>query len=253
MQFDAATIERMVRDVLRQIQPASSSPPLSSPASPNSTLLLSVPDKQVEVTRRTEQPIVTPRIVLADRIITADLLKEKAKPASQLIIGPKSIITPAAQDFLRLNRINWERGPTTPAADSIPSVGWRILISSANEPIKKAIAALCQQRTQIKHELVGTATEAATAVVTAMSRGEVPGMIVVTAAAHAVACRVNRQASIRAAAVSDLKSWNAAETSLHPNVVCVDPSERSFMELQNLLNRIVSQAPGADPPLIEIT
>src|SRR4051812_7512876 len=101
MQFDAVTIERMVQDVLKQLQPPAK---IDSQAS-GATKLLSVPATKSAVSEEIRKVVVPPSLVLADRIITADLLKEKTSPASQIVIGPKSIITPAAQDFLRLNHI----------------------------------------------------------------------------------------------------------------------------------------------------
>jgi phage host-nuclease inhibitor protein Gam len=253
MQFDAATIERMVQDVLRQLQPSSSTP--ATPVTP--AKLLSVPTQQTinfptptaadVVPQKMGQPASPSQVVLSDRVITADLLKEKAKPASQIVIGVKSLITPAAQDFLKLNRITWERGTSSPTALTAKSISWRILGSSVSEAAKKAVTAICQQRPQVKFELVGTATEAAKSAVAAISRGEVPGVIILTSAANVVACKVNRNQSIRAAIVSDLKSWNAAETTLYPNVACIDAADRSYMELQNILNRIVSKPPSEAP------
>lgn len=253
MQFDAATIERMVQDVLNQLQPASSKSAIpDSPAK-----LLSVPTQSLaNITTpaaagvapiQVKQPASPPRVVLQDRVITADLLRENAKPASQIVIGVKSLITPAAQDFLKLNRITWERGTSSPTAPTAAPVNWRILGSSVSEAAKKAVAAVCQQRPQIKFELVGTATEAAKSAVAAISRGEVPGVIILASATNVVACKVNRNQAIRAAIISDLKSWNAAETTLYPNIACIDPADRSYMELQNILNRITSKPP-ADAP-----
>jgi hypothetical protein len=250
MQFDAATIERMVQDVLRQLQP---SPGTSvTPIAP--AKLLSVPTQQtaaptvaVGEPAKVEQPASPPQVVVSDRVITADLLREKARPGTQIVIGVKSLITPAAHDYLKLNRITWERGTSNPTATTATSISWKILGSSVSESARKAVTAVCQQRPQIKFELVGTATEAAKSAVAAISRGEVPGVIILTSAVNVVACKVNRNQSIRAAIVSDLKSWNAAETNMSPNVVCIDPADRSFMELQNILNRIVSKAPPEAP------
>lgn len=247
MQFDAATIEQMVQDVLKQLQPVSA--PASPPILPAVSVMTteSKPTVPPGAEARADTPNARPQVNLTDRIITADLLKEKISPASQVLIGSKSIITPAAQDFLRLNRITWQRSGTATSSAGLPTPTWQILINSVNESVKKAVAGTWQQRAHVKQELVGTATEAATAVLTAISRAEIKGIIVVTTAAHAVACRVNRHQAVRAAVVTDLRSWSTAETTLQPNVACVDPTERSFMELQNILNRIVSK-PAAGPP-----
>src|SRR4051812_13528324 len=104
MQFDAAAIERMVQDVLKQLQPSAS----TSATPVTAAKLLSVPTQKitsiatptaaVAVPAKAEQPTSPPRVVLSDRVITADLLKEKAKPGTQIVIGVKSLITPAAQD-----------------------------------------------------------------------------------------------------------------------------------------------------------
>ena len=119
-------------------------------------------------------------------------------------------------------------------------VRWKILLSNVAEHTARAIDVVCQQRSLVQRELVGSATESATAAVTAISRAEVAGVIVVTTAPELVACRTNRNSVVRAVVVSDLAGWSRIQPQLKPNVVCISPQGRGFMELQNIINKVVS-------------
>lgn len=244
MNVDAATIERMVREVLSQTQP-------SAPVRPSSTAASNIPDKLLTVpsvgTPTQEKPAATNAVMIRDRIVTADLLQEHAKPGSKIVIAKKAILTPAAQDYLRNSRITFERADAS-AAEASPSLArWKILVSGVTEHTIRAVESVCHQRANVKREIVGSASESAVAAVSAISRAEVAGVIVVTTSPEVVACKANRQTAVRATAVTDLPSWSRVQTQLKPNVVCVSPQARSFMELQNLLNKVVTGPAPAAP------
>lgn len=238
MNFDAVTIERMVREVLSEVQRPAPVPP-SEP--PRHRTLLTVPTAPV---RSVDTPAV---VVLRERVITADVLKAQVPPGSTVIIGPKAIITPSAQDCLRHNRIIVERGETTTTDGNVSGVRWKILLSSVTDQTARAVDVICGQRSQLTKEISGSAVEAAALAISAIARAEVAGVLVLTGHPHVVACRANRNTAIRAAVVTDLAGWHQTQTHLKPNVVCINPRERGFMELQNLINKILS-APAPEVP-----
>lgn len=244
MNVDAATIERMVREVLSQTQP-------SEPIRANSAATPSIPDKLLTVpsvgTPAHEKPAATNAVMIRDRIVTADLLQEQAKPGSKIVIAKKAILTPAAQDYLRNSRITFERADATTADGTQTSVRWKILVSGVTEHTVRAVEAVCQQRRNVQRELAGSASESVAAAMSAISRAEVAGVIVVTTSPEVVACKANRQAAVRATVVTDLASWSRVQPQLKPNVVCISPQARSFMELQNLLNKVVT-GPAPEAP-----
>lgn len=237
MNVDAATIERMVREVLSQTQAYAPVRASTAAASQTPDKLLIVP---IIGTPAQEKPTPTSAVLIRDRIVTADLLQEQAKPGSKIVIAKKAILTPSAQDYLRNSRITFER-TDAPAADGSPTTArWKILVSAVAEHAVRAVEVVCQQRGNVKRELVGSASESVNSAVSAISRADVTGVIVVTTSPEGVACKANRQATVRAAVVTDLASWSRVQTQLRPNVVCINPQSRSFMELQNLLNKVVA-------------
>lgn len=246
MNFDAVTIERMVREVLDQVQRPDHVRPQS--ASSTSTLL-KVPRPATNAPPLAVAPVPAPTaaVVIRERIVTADVLKEQAKPGSKVVIAKQAILTPAAQDYVRTFRVALERSDTSPAGNSVATVQWKILLSSVAEHTARAIDVVCQQRSNVQREVSGTALEAASAAVSAITRAEVAGVIVVTAAPQLVACRANRNIAIRAAIVTDLASWQQVQPQLRPNVVCISPQGRSFMELQNVISRVLT-SPAPEIP-----
>lgn len=244
MNVDAATIERMVREVLSQSQP-------SAPVRANSAASPNTPDKLLTVpslgTPAQEKPAATNAVMIRDRIVTADLLQEQAKPGSKIVIAKKAILTPAAQDYLRNSRITFERADAS-TADSSPSLTrWKILVSGVTEHTIRAVETVCQQRGNVQRELAGSTSESVNAAVSAISRAEVAGVIVVTTSPELVACKANRQTAVRATVVTDLACWSRVQPQLKPNVVCISPQPRSFMELQNLLTKVVT-GPAPEVP-----
>lgn len=241
MNVDAATIERMVREVLSQAQPRTAVRDNAVTTAPEK--LLTVPAVSTTPAESKQTP---PATVIPDRIITADLLAESVKPGAKIVIAKRAIITPAANDYLRNNRITFERQETTQSGSSQESVRWKILVSGVAEHTVRAVDTVCQQRHHVTRDIIGTATEAANLAISAICRAEVTGVIVVTGSPEVSACRANRNTSIRAAVVSDLQSWLRIQSQLRPNVVCISPQGRSFMELQNVLNKVVTgSAPEA--------
>lgn len=238
MNFDAVTIERMVREVLSEVQRPALVPPSETP---RPKTLLTVPTAPV---RSVDTPAA---VVLRERVITADVLNAQVPPGSKVIIGPKSIVTPSAQDYLRQNRIIVERGETTTTGGNVSGVRWKILMSSVTDQTARAVDVICGQRSQLNREISGSAVEAATSAISAITRAEVAGVMVLTGHPQVVACRANRNAAIRAAVVTDLAGWHQTQTQLKPNVVCISPRERGFMELQNLINKVLS-APAPEVP-----
>ena len=239
MNFDAVTIDRMVREVLNQIQhPAS----VRDVPPPTQRTLLTVPATPVAATRITTTPVVpmVQAVVLSERVVTADLLKESAQPGWKVVIAKHAILTPAAQDYLRNYRIAFERSDTSPSGNRVANVRWKVLLSSVSEHAVRAVDAVCRQWNQVQKELTGNAVEAAGVAVSAISRADMAGMIVLTTAPELVACRANRSSTIRAAVVTDVTAWPKLESQLRPNVVCLSPHGRGFMEIQNIVTKVVS-------------
>ena len=243
MNVDAVTVERMVREVLEQVQRPDS---VRTNFAATSNTLLKVPAAPA-ISVQVTTGVPSSAVVIPDRIVTADVLKEQARSGSKVVISKKAILTPAGQDYVRNNRIAVERNDISPTGNSVAVVRWKIVLSSVAEHTARAIDAVCQKQNTVQRELSGNASEAAAAAVSAISRSEVAGVIVVTAVPQLVACRANRNVAVRAAVVSDLASWQQVQSQLRPNVVCISPQGRGFMELQNVINKVLTSPAPAVP------
>ncbi len=239
MSFDAVTIERMVREVLNQIQPPAS---VREVPAPIQKTLLTIPATPVAATKVATAPVAptVQAVVLRERVVTADLLKENAQPGWKVVIAKHAILTPAAQDYLKNYRIAFERSDTSAAGTSVSTVRWKVLMSSVSDHAVRAVDAVCRQRNQVQKELVGNAAEAAGLAVSAINRADVAGVIVLTTTPELMACRANRSSFIRAAVVTDLTAWPKVEIQMRPNVVCLSPHGRGFMEIQNMVTKVVT-------------
>lgn len=262
MNFDAVTIERMVREVLSQTQGSANvrNHSVAATVEKQQAPLLTIPTvagpKPEVVAAPAAVAIAAPAavvnaeptaVVIAERIVTADLIKERVKPGEKFVITKQAILTPSAQDYLRNYRITVERREASAAGGNLTSVRWKVLVSGVADHTVRAVDAVCQQRNHVHAEVAGNVTESVNAAISAICRAEVAGVVVITSQPDVVACRANRQSTIRAAVINDLAGWTRVQPQLKPNVVCLSPNGRSFMELQNLVNKVVT-GPAPEVP-----
>lgn len=179
-------------------------------------------------------------------MITADLLAQQVVGVREIRIGEKSILTPAAADWLKAKRITWTRGRSRAASTIVSPVSARwCLIQQSVTPVVSGVKDwLLKQSTGWRAELSGTVGEAVAQAVGLVAKAEVQGVVIITEAPEAAACRANRNGAIRAAAVAGRSSWTPIRSQLSPNIVCVRPSGLAFMELRNLLKEIGESSPA---------
>lgn len=190
----------------------------------------------------TSPPRIAP-VWIKETVVTAEVLRLRRQGQSPFVVGQKAIVTPSAMDFLRSEKLNWERGTSESTATSDSAVGggsWKFFLSFAGSNGLQAVQAVRQNHPRVRFDVVGGMREAIPMAATALSRAEVPGIVILTNEPEIVVCRANRQAAIRAAVVRDLADWNKIRPYLRPNLVCIDPATRMFMELRTLLTKIVT-------------
>jgi hypothetical protein len=83
--------------------------------------------------------------------------------------------------------------------------------------------------------LSGLPAEAAVQATSAVCRGDADKVVVFTDEPELVACLANRNERIRAAAIVDAAALARTQRELKPNVLALDPSNRSVHELRTLL------------------
>jgi hypothetical protein len=229
---DQALIEQIVSNVLAQLQPASARPVVESP-------------KSTPKMTATEKPSA---IELNASIITADLLEENARVGQPLKIGRRSILTPSARDWLHTKRIDWSRGDKASAggnSSSTAAARWQLIVQSVTPTVKALHDGLKRQSEGWKIELVGQPVEAAALAIGSINKAEFEGVTILSEFAEIIACRANRNERVRAAVISDRKQLELTMQHLGVNVVCINPTGRTFIELRNLLRDCAAKKPQA--------
>jgi hypothetical protein len=194
---------------------------------------------------RDERPAHPPRTASAtlidEAVITADLLADRAISA-EVHIGPKSILTPAARDYIREQGIRWKRANGAPKSTT-PGCTWNAVVVNPSDAVSQAVAELSPG----KRELVGTCTDAAEKAVSIVCRAEAEGAVVFAESADQIACLANRNQHIRALVAHDPAGLERAAAEISPNVIIIRPAGRTAYELRNLL-RVLKRTGPPKPP-----
>ena len=233
--MDQALIEQIVSNVLAQLQPASVRPVVESPKSTTKATTVVKPV--------VEKPAV---IELTASVITAGLLEQTARVGQPLKIGRRSILTPSARDWLHTKRMDWSWIDKLAAGGSATAklaARWQLIVQSVTPTVKALHDGLKRQPEGWKIELVGQAIEAATLAIGSISKAEHDGVVILSEFAEIIACRANRNERVRAAVVSDRKQLELTMQHLGANVVCINPTGRTFIEMRNLLRDCVAKKP----------
>jgi hypothetical protein len=216
---DQALIDRIVANVLEQLQPAT--PRAVTPA-----------------TTATRPSAVQ----LTQAVITADVLNKAVSPGQAVQIGTRSLLTPSARDWLRQHQIMWSRaaGNSDARVDRAASLRGQLLLSTVTPAVRGAVDSLFRSVRHWQRQVVGPARDAAEIAVRSLATAECDRVLITSREAELVACLANRQAAVRAAVVSSADHVQRLEASLSPNLWVVDPTAKSLMELRNLFRSCVA-------------
>lgn len=236
---DSALIDRIVSNVLAQLQPSGLSRPVTAEPKPvaSSPTAVNVPSS------------TTAAIELLDAVITAQLLQDRAAKASALRFGPKSLLTPSARDWLRARNVSWSReAGTSTNATTASSTTRRLLISTVTPTVRAVQSTLSRELPGWGCDLIGKATEVVETATRLLATAEAELVIAFSDRAELIACYANRLPKIRAAVVSSIETLTAMAKSLGANLIVIDPNGRSYIELRNIL-RTCAALGRPQPPL----
>lgn len=213
MSIDSRLIDEIVAGVLNRLNP-----PVAASTSQPSAPTVSAIDTVV---------------VLEQKVITEELLDAKAAGAKRLQFSAGAIITPTGRDWLRKREVPWR---TAKPNQKTTSNGWRLLIASATPAIEKLSEQIVTEGWN--RQLAGDSDEAADGSVSALCRGEVAGIVVASNSPERVACRANRNAQVRGAAVHSVADVKRVQGDLNANLFAIAPAGKSYFELRTLLRTI---------------
>lgn len=229
---DSALIDRIVSNVLAQLEPAVSTRAIL--AEPPAVITASV-----------SKPVA---IELLDSVITAKLLQDRAANAAALRFGPKSLLTPSARDWLHTRKITWSRESTSTPASAAARNQRRLLLSTITPTVRAVQSTLSRELPGWGCDLIGKASEVVETVVRLISTAEAELVVAISDRAELIACYANRSAKVRAAVVTSIETMTSMAKHLGANVIVLDPSGKSYIELRNIL-RACAALGRPQPPL----
>ncbi len=174
---------------------------------------------------------------LSERVITGDLLAEKAQGATQIVVPDKAILTPTAHDFLKVSKAQLIRasaaGPKSGAVKSeLAITSWKLITVTSTPAVAKLAGELGAGWSR---EILGCPDDAAALAISAICRGESGGVVILAQQHFRAACRANRNDKVRAVPVTCPAEVKAAREQLRLNVIAIDPTSRSYFELKNTI------------------
>ncbi|WP_339731275.1 hypothetical protein [uncultured Gimesia sp.] len=188
-------------------------------------------------------PVTTPNtsVVLSEKVITADLLAEKAKGQSAVGIAAGSLLTPSAKDYLREFKIDVHRATSTAAPQKGQGSPWRAIVLSNSIAVENALTTIEQQTgARWSQELSSSLEDSVKEAISSLCRADAAGVVLFASAAEKAACLANRNQKVCAAAIQDVNHLRTVVAQMSPNLICVNPEQKSFMELRNLMKTFVN-------------
>lgn len=215
MTFDAAYIDQIVQNVMREMKsrvtvPAAvSAPAAGSQTSTNSTTESAVP------------------LSIAAKVVSEDVLVAARATGKPITLLAGAIITPSGKDFIRKNGITIAGStlnkPATVSTGTFVVVGSNSVCQSAASASGWKVSAVSGE-----HDAALAASQALKTSITVTCGGE-PSI---------VACLLNRNPDVRAAVITKATNLNTLTTVMSPQVVCLDSSGWSFGDILKLLRSL---------------
>jgi hypothetical protein len=173
--------------------------------------------------------------ILNDRVVTADVLKEKTNGAAAVVVvGPKAVVTPSAWDLARSRNLTIQRDNSAKYANGHQEN------AAANETAQLIVvnSTSAVDRVLAESGIAATSNDcpdnAAELAADAVHQKKKP-VVVFAAWCHRVAMLANRHDKVQASAIENASQVRSIAKQMRPNVWCVDPRPLSFFELRNLI------------------
>lgn len=232
MTLDPALIDRIVTNVLEQIR----TPPGPRAVTPTSALPVT-PTPPTKPATSASAAMPSAEYGVTDNIVTAAVLEQLRFPSgSALVVGPKSILTPSAHDWLRQRKVSWKRGRTEVAASATSATGaWRLLAATVTPTVRSLLDHVSRAHPGWRRELTGKPQETVDVATRLITTAEAQRLLIITQSAELVAGLANRGDKVRAAVIASAERLRHVMTEWNCNVVVVSPEGRSLMELRAIV------------------
>lgn len=215
MTIDAAYIDQIVQNVMREMKSRVTVPAVAS--APMAT-------SQTKPATATEAPT---SLTIAARVVSEDILVAARAAGRTIVLQAGAIITPSGKDYIRKNGVTVAGSalnkPATVSTGSFIVVGNNATCQSAASTAGWKTAAVNNE-----HDAALAASQTLKNGITVTCGGE-PSV---------VACLLNRNPDVRAAVITRATNLITLTTVMSPQVVCLDSSGWSFGDILKLLRSL---------------
>jgi hypothetical protein len=185
-------------------------------------------------------PTTSSVLTWPNRLLSADDLRRHLTSQRELVLLPKTVVTPLAIDELKAKgvRVTWQVPGTANVESAKPGL-WIYAEEKPEAMVASVIAAL--EREAIKLPVVsGSVGKLAETIL----RGAHAGGILFAADAALACCISNKIAGIRATAVVNVLQVSRAKKTLGANLFAIDVPGPTFFELKQVLKAIMADGGG---------
>jgi hypothetical protein len=169
------------------------------------------------------------------RVVAAADLRRSLNGHRELLLSPRTVVTPLALEELRTQGIRIRREEEKPAAAA--SALWGYGQDRAHAMVQSAARAAQRDGLALRElsPLEKSPPDWAKAVAECVARGECHGGVLFCDNPALVCCVANKVAGLRAAAVASIAQAAQALATFAPNLVAVPMPGRTFFEIRQIL------------------
>jgi ribose 5-phosphate isomerase RpiB len=181
------------------------------------------------------------------RVLSADDLARHLNGERELVLSPRTVITPLATEQLRTNGIRIRRQEEEPKRTALPI--WGYAQERAFPVVQSAVQALDREGVALKElpAQQGLVCRWAKALAECVQRGECRGGVIFCADPGLVCCVANKVAGLRAVPANTVLQAARATLALGANLLAVELPGRTFFEVRQILRTVCHCASPACP------
>jgi hypothetical protein len=183
------------------------------------------------------------------RVLTADDLRHSLNGHRELVLSPRTVVTPSAAEALRAGNVRVIRQ----AAEPIPTVRvpWGYAQDRPHALVRSAVQSLDREGLPLRELPPSQGSSPcrwARAVAECVARGDCRGGVVFCEDPGLVCCLANKLTGLRAVGVFTTGQAARAALTLGTNLVAVEMPGRTFFEVRQILRTLCSVGEPVCPP-----
>jgi hypothetical protein len=168
-------------------------------------------------------------LLLSVRLVTLDVIADRLEGIRRVIVGPKTVVTPAARDALRQRKIELSRNlhAQNPSAARLKNI---VVAESVKMEAKTLADALRAESIEVQCSSTDCILAAVDQLAVELAKGDSLGLLLTPHTAAAL-CLANRLPGVRAVPGNEAQRLEAELCSVGANLLVVDPQKLAFFKL----------------------